>query len=121
MELNGREVGFWGSVMANRRVAEICPNKDMSKFKQLVSGDTVTSIEASVKLVCILSEAYEEHMKRLDKSYVKRPITADELYDLPVGRLAEFTDAAAEALLEGSKTTIETEAPKGKNGDTASE
>jgi len=121
MELNGREVGFRRSVLATTKIAEVCPNRDISKLGDLLGADIVTAIDAAVAFVCALSEAYELHRKREDPAYIPNPVTKEELMDEDEETLMALVMAGVEVFHADGKVTVEAEAPKGKNGEPASE
>lgn len=121
MELNGREVGFRRSILATTKIAEACPNHDPSKLGEALTGDLVKGLETAVAFVCALSEAYELHRKREDPNYVPNPVTREELLDETEDVLAELVNEGAKVYMNDGKTTVEAEAPKGKNGEAASE
>ena len=122
MELNGREVRFRRSVYADHKIAKISPDHDPNKLgKLLQSGDLVAGLETMIAFVCALSEAHEKHMKRENPDYVPNPVTEEELLDETTDVLSDLFAAAAEAFSGDGKTTVEAEAPKGKNGEPAHE
>ena len=121
MELNGREVGFRRSVLATTKIAEACPNRDISKLGDLLGSDIVTALDTAVLFVCALSEAYELHRKREEPGYIPNPITREELLDETEETLMELVNEGVKVFQNDGKTTVEAEAPKGKNGDAASE
>lgn len=121
MELNGREVGFRRSVLATVKIAEICPNKDITKLGEMLTGDIVTGLETAVTFVCALSEAYETHKKREDPTYTPNPLTAEEVYNETEEVLGDLIAEAIQAYQQDGKPTVETAPVKGKNGEAASE
>jgi len=121
MELNGREVGFRRSVFATTKIAEACPNHDPSKLGEALTGDIVTGLETAIAFIVALSEAYELHRKREEPGYIPNPITREELLDVTEDVLMELVNEGAKAYMEDGKTTVEAEAPRGKNGEAASE
>lgn len=121
MELNGREIGFRRSVLATTKIAEACPNHDLSKLGAALTGDIVTGLETAITFVCALSEAYEHHRKREEPGYKPNPVTRDELLDVDEDELMELVNEGVKVYMDEGKATVEAEAPKGKNGEAASE
>lgn len=121
MELNGREVGFRRSVLATTKIAEACPNHDIGKLGDMLGADIVTGMETAITFVCALSEAWELHRKREEPGYTPNPITREELLDVTEDVLMDLVNEGAKVYVDDGKTTVEAEAPKGKNGDAASE
>ena len=121
MELNGRDVGFRRSILATTKIAEACPNHDISKLGDALGGDIVTGMETAIAFVCALSEAWELHRKREEPGYIPNPVTREELLDETEDVLMALVMEGVKVYQDDGKTTVETEAPKGKNGDAASE
>ena len=121
MELNGREVGFRRSILATTKIAEACPNHDISKLGDALGGDIVTGMETAIAFVCALSEAWELHRKREEPGYIPNPVTREELLDETEETLIALVTEGVQVYMNDGKTTVEAEAPKGKNGDAASE
>lgn len=122
MELNDREIGFRRSVYAEKEIAKISPNHDPSKLgKLLAGGDVVVALETMVTFIRALSEAYENHRKRKEPGYIPNPVTEDELMDESTDTVIELFNKAVEVFQEDGKTTVESEPPKGKNAEAASE
>ena len=120
MEIHGREITFRRSVLATCKIAEACPGRDLSKLGDQLGADIVTSLETAITFVCALNEAAELHKKMEDPSYTPNPLTKDELLDETEDTLMALVSEAVVAYQEGGKTTVEAEAPKGKNAEPAS-
>lgn len=122
MELNGREIRFRRSVYADHKIAKISPDHDPNKLgKLLKSGDLVAGLETMIAFVCAMSEAYEKHAKRENPEYIPNPVTEEELLDETSDFLSDLFMQAAAVFTGDGKPTVEAEAPKGKNGEAASE
>ena len=122
MELNGREVKFRRSVYADHKIAKVSPDHDPNKLgKLLQSVDLVAGLETMIAFVCAMSEAYEKHMKRENPDYIPNPVTEEELMDETSDTLSDMFMEAAAVFTSDGKATVEAEAPKGKNGEAASE
>lgn len=121
MELNGREIGFRRSILATTKIAEACPNHDLAKLGDALGGDIIVGMETAITFVCALSEAYELHRKREEPGYVPNPLTREELLDETEDTLMELVNEGVQVYMNDGKTTVEAEAPKGKNGEAASE
>ena len=54
------EIRFARTVQADIELAKLCPDNNLSKLKQVVTGkDTITNLQNIMKVIVILSEAYE--------------------------------------------------------------
>ena len=120
MELNGREIGFRRSVLATTKIADVCPGKDISKLGDLLGSDIVTALDTAITFVTALSEAYELHRKREEPGYKPNPVTREELLDETEDTLMALVLEGVKVFQNDGQTTVEAEAPKGKNGEAAS-
>lgn len=120
MEINGREIGFRRSVYATCKIAEVCPGHDLGKLGEMLGGDIVTALETAVTFVCALNEAYEQHRKLETPGYTPNPLTKEELLDETEDTLMALVMEAVSVFQHDGETTVEAEAPKGKNAEAAS-
>ena len=112
MTINGREVKFRRTVYGNCKIAEICPDKDINQFNDLLNGDYVTSQNAAATFIAALSEGHEMWREYEDPGYKGKPITKNEalmLGDDDFGAL--FTEALNTFQGDG-RQTVEAEEPK---------
>lgn len=116
MLVHGREIGFRFTVGASAKVADLCPEGDISRLGDVLSGGYGTVARDMAAIIAALSEGYEQSRKFAELGYVPNPLTAEELLALGV---AEFTALQAEAMAAwaaDSKPTVEVEPEKKENG-----
>ncbi len=115
MQIHGREVGFRFTVGASAKIADLCPDGDITRLGEMLEGRYGRVTKDTAAIVAALSEGYELARSYEDRDYTPCPLTADEIMAL---RVDEFTAVQREALsawAADSKPTVEVE--PGKNGD----
>lgn len=115
MIINGREIKFRRTVLGNCEIAEICPDKDINKFNDLLGGDYPTSQRAAAKFIAALSKGHEMWRKLEEPGTEARPITEEEALLLGDDDFGALFIAALNAFQGDGETTVETEEPRGKN------
>lgn len=121
MIVHGREIKFRRTVLATCEIADVCPDKDISRFGELASADYVSSQKAAAQFVVALNRGYEMNQKYEDPGHEERPLTLEEVMLLDNDDFNTLFQDALKAFEQGGKTTVETEEPKGKNGARDSE
>lgn len=110
---NGREVLFRRSVKATADLAEICPDKDISKLGELMKGGTGQQLATGAVLIRVLNAAYENHRALVEPGYVADPISVDEVMDLDADEFAELlVEAIAVFRADGQQDIATKPAPK---------
>ena len=84
MEINGRDVRFFRSVLANCEIADASPDGDVNRLlkEQLTEGNYATSQRAAVVIIMAMSRGYETAQHVKDPAYKPRPITKEEAMSL---------------------------------------
>ena len=82
MEINGRDVRFFRSVLANCEIADASPDGDVNRLlkEQLTEGNYATSQRAAVVIIMAMSRGYETAQHVKNQAYKPRPITYNSLY-----------------------------------------
>lgn len=115
MIIHGRECGFRFTIRASIEVAELCPDKDLSRMGELFEGKSYGDMAMqTAKLAAILSKANEEAVAYDGSREPAKPLTEDEMLTLTQ---EEFQAVQAEVLKAyGADTarTVEVE-PSKKN------
>ena len=108
-----REIKFERTVWADMQLSKLCPNQNINKLGHILSGDDSYSILVNtLKVIQILSQAYERKQKHLNKDYVENPITWEELENLTEDEIEQLQTMACAQMAEDAKTTIEAEPKK---------
>lgn len=113
MKVYGREINFLRTVAGNCKIADICPDGDMSKAGLLFEGSYQKSQNTAAKFICILQEGYELNKKFSDQNYEPNILTPEMVMNLPDDIFSDLFTAALEAY-SGEKPTVETEPVKSK-------
>lgn len=122
MEIHGREIGFRRTVGANCEIAELCPNGDLTKIDEVLTGDNYAkSINLAAGAMLALNKWFEEAQCFDDPEHKKNPLTMAEIMMLEPEDFNALWADALKAWTEDAKTTVEAEAPKEKNGGGDSE
>lgn len=114
MKVHGREVKFKRTVSAACKLAEVCPDKNLSNInKMLQNVSTLDEQTFMAYFVVCLNEGYESAMAFEDPEYKENPLTMDEVMNLKTDELfLLFAEAVDE--YQGDKQTVEVEQPKKK-------
>lgn len=113
MKIHGREVGLLKSVGAVCELTEMCPERKLNNITMLVQGDEIDVMKNIIKIVCILSKAYEDNKRFEDPDYKPNPLTEEECMLIDD---ADMTKLYGEALgtIYAVNRTVEVEEPKKK-------
>jgi len=110
MIINNREVGLFYSVGAHCAYSEY-----LIKHPE----DSVSS--AVIQKALLMNKAWLEARKRAGDTDLPKPLTRDEIYQLPMVVLNELADEVAAQEKRDSEVTVETAEPKGKNAKSAAQ
>ena len=114
MELNGREVGFKYSMRAAKMFADFCPERNIARIGEALSGEYGNIVDNQSAFIVALNTAYCKSMDHRDEGL--QLITIDELLDLEQDEFQEVFLAAAEAFSQDKKTHVETKPAPRKKG-----
>lgn len=116
MKIAGKEIGFKRTVLANCRLTEIAPDRNIARFFQekISSTDYAEAQMAAAQFISVLNEGYEQAKRFEDLGYTPAPIPADALLSLTDEEFSELYNEALRVYMSDGKTTVEVEAPKGK-------
>ena len=92
MLINGKEVHFKATVGALIQISELCPEGDVNRVSELVTGMNASSLKASIKLISYLSAG---------------TLTEAELMNMEVPQLQELLDEAFKAFREDQNGKVE--------------
>lgn len=116
-----REVHFIRSVWAERQLAKLCPNNNISKLDEvLATEDFDKQISTIERIIIILNEAYCRKEKFLNPNFDEKPITIEELDCLTEDELMELSNKAFESFSDDGKVEIEIE-PKNEKAEPMTE
>ena len=109
MEINGRDVRFFRSVLANCKVADAAPDGDIKRFwnEQLLGGSYSVSQRAAAVIMTALSEGYEIAQHAADPKYRPQPLTEEEVMSLKYPEFNALYNEAIAEWFDGGKRTVE--------------
>ena len=105
MTIYGREVHFLLTVGAQYAIQKLSKT---DRYLQTVGA------------AVILSQNYEDRMKQEDDSYVKRPLTVEEVQTLTEKEFSLLCEELEKAIKDGSERTVEVEENKKNETRTSS-
>lgn len=121
MEIYGKEYGFRLTVGAACDIASRCPDGELQKFADLLTGHGLADgTEGRIAFLVALSRGEEEARAFEMPGYRPEPLTPELLRTLPIVTFNELLAEASEAFGEGLKTTVGVK-PAKKNGDAEGE
>ena len=107
------EIRFARTVQADIELAKLCPDNNLGKLKQVVTGkDTITNLQNIMKVIVILSEAYENKKHFEDPEYKPNPVTLEQLYYYTEDDVLKLSNQAFADFSADGETSVEAEAKK---------
>lgn len=119
MTVFGREVGFLLTVGAAAEVSELCPDGDIGRLRDALTGSTAKELRITAELVSALSRGYEENRAFSEPGYTPRPLTVREVSALPQSVFLAVQKEAVAAYTASMQTRVEVEEDKKKDAVTA--
>ena len=119
MTVFGREVGFLLTVGASAEIAELCPDGDIGKLVEVLSGTTSATLTNTARIIVALSRGYESNRAFSEPGYVPRPLTVQEVLALPQSVFLAMQKEAVAAYTASNQTRVEVEEDKKKDAVTA--
>lgn len=116
MELYGIEVEFARTVVANAKLTELCPDHDISRFNEVMGGNSYWLNVAQV--MEIMQNAAEEKKAydaaQLGGTYEPRYLTAEQFSHCDMAQLNQLSNELLEAFIGQGKTTVHAKEKPGK-------
>lgn len=122
MNINGREIRFFRSVLANCEISEVSPEGDINRLltDQLIGGTYAASQKAAATIITALSKGYEFAQAAKDTKYKPRPLNMNEVLSLKENEFLQLFEEAMTEFYNGGKITVEAE-PEKKTGKKTAE
>lgn len=115
MEWKGKEYGLELNIQSEIEISELCPDGDFAKIGEVLSSGTfIENVKNIIKIACMLSRGYEDHMKYDNPEYEVNYLTEDDFKFAKNSDIFMLTNAVTEAMSEGAEQTVETEVSKKK-------
>lgn len=113
MELNNRIVKFTYNMRAAKMFADFCPDRDISRIAEALSGKYGNIIENQSHFIIALNLGYCKSRDHKDEDL--EPITMDELLDLEQDEFQKVFLEAAKCMQDDKQTKMQTKpAPRKK-------
>lgn len=112
MIIHGKERNMAMTVGASAQLAEICPNKDLTKIKEALEKPYSEALLFVVKFIRIMINAAEDKRFYEQENYTPDYIKDNEILALSIDDLNALKAEAFEKFTADSKTTVETEQEK---------
>ena len=111
MEIYGHEYGMLYTVGAQQELAALCPDGDLSRLKEVMSGKTSKMTPEAAKIPMILSD-WHERAKSLEAaaeggSYTPAPLSWDVIQMLTVQQFGELIGEAFTCMARDMGRTVE--------------
>lgn len=111
--IHGREVHFRRTVWATCEIARLCPGRDLARMGEVMGEDFTRNMEASARIVSILSQADAQARKfEMPAEAPPLPLTVEELYALDLSEFTALVTEAMSAFNADAETTVATEPVK---------
>lgn len=120
MQIYGREYGFKLTVGASAKIADLCPDGDLSKVGDLMKGRYSRITKTGADFICALSEGYEIALKYERPGYEPHPLCREMVMSLDPEVFAKVQQAAMEAFARDQKGSVQVEPAKKNDADLTS-
>lgn len=112
MKIFGEEYGFLMTVGASTKIADLCPDGDLTRMGEMMEGKTSEMMKFSIKLILAMSEAYDASERFWGREVTHKPLSEEMLNALPLMELKKIQTEAVKAFKDGMETTVEVAPPK---------
>lgn len=110
-----REIKMARTVWANMELAKLSPGNDIKRIMEVLNSDDFTvQMNATVKIILILNEAFVRKEKANDPEAEKYLVTEDELFNATEDELGEALNFALETFKKDGEQTVIAEPKKSK-------
>lgn len=110
MQINGKDITFRLNLRATKRIANLCPNRDISQIDKLFNDDDFVQLVENIEEIAIAMSLNKEN---------EQPLTEEDIEDLDVTELSALTDELRDQFRADRGTNVET-TPIKKKGAKAS-
>ena len=114
MEIFGEEYGFLLTVGASAEIADLCPDGDMKRIGEVLSGKMSDTIRFTASLIVALSKGFDDAKRFAGEEVTHKPLTVEMLLSLSSDIFKEVQDAAIAAYKAGTETTVQVAPSKKK-------
>lgn len=111
MQINGKEITFRLNIRATKRIANLCPNRDISQVDKLFNDSDYFNLIENIEEIAIAMSLNKEN---------EQPLTAEEIEEMDITELSKLTDHLKAQFGRDRGTNVET-TPIKKKDEKASE
>lgn len=112
MNIFGEEYGFSLTVGASAAIADLCPDGDLNRMNEVLSGRLSNTINFTASFIAAMAKGFDDARRYAGEEVTHKPLTADMVLALPGDVFGEVQNAALAAFREDTKTTVEVEPSK---------
>lgn len=121
---NLREISsieFERTVWAEKRLANLCPGKDIKKLQEALSDDdTEKQFNLMEDMIIIMHDAFDRKAKFLNPEHIPTPLTKEELDLYTEQELTDLVSLAFASFDADGEVTVEAEPKKNEGKATKS-
>lgn len=116
MNVEGKEIGFRRTVLANCKLTEAAPDRNISRFfkEKILSPDYAVAQTAAAQFIAAMNEGHEQYLHFLDPTHYPDPVKPEALLSLDEATFNALYQEALKVYTEDGKVTVEVAPPKGK-------
>lgn len=107
MKIFGDEYGFALTVGASAAIADLCPDGDLNRMNEVLSGRLSKTIDFTASFIAAMAKGYDDSKRYAGEEITHKPLTAEMVKALPSNTFQEVQAAALAAFSEDTKTTVE--------------
>lgn len=107
MKIFGEEYGFMLTVGASAAIADLCPDGDLNRMNEVLSGRLSRTIDFTAEFIAVMAKGYDDARRYAGEEITHKPLTAEMVKALPSEAFQEVQSAALAAFREDTKTTVE--------------
>lgn len=112
MIVHDKDRRFKLTVGASMKIAELCPDGDMNRLKEVLTGSYASIMKNVVAIILALQAGYEDAKAYDDPTYTPDYMTEEEIATLEPADFQRLETEAIAAYVADSKPTVEVEYKK---------
>lgn len=114
MKIYGEEYGFMLTVGASAKIADLCPDGDLTRMSELLEGRFSQTVNFTAAFIEAMAAGFDDAKRYAGEEVTHKPLTADMVKALPSDVFKEVQSAALAAFRGDTKATVEVATPKKK-------
>ena len=114
MKIYGEEYGFMLTVGASAAIADLCPDGDLNRMNEVLSGRLSKTIDFTASFIAAMAKGFDDAKRYAGEEVTHRPLTADMVLALQKDEFKDVQAAAIAAFRGDTETTVEVAPSKKK-------